>query len=143
MPSDPGTNDNMNATDLPLLTGKCGEPYPAITAKVAEKAELVLRTFLGKHIPEFVVAETEMRMNLPCQITAMNEAAITGKLFVCKFMFFESDDIIVEGGLVKATNDEKVWIYTCSTAFLDANYEAIKEIIDRAAHEASINKTQG
>ncbi len=131
----------MNANELPLLTGRCGEPYPAITHKVAEKAELVCRTFIGKHLPEFVVADTECRLELPCVLTAVNKAPFGGKEFVAKFYFFEHDEIVIEGGLASYDTEGKLWIFTASTAFLDANFAPIQEILDKHLRE-KVQETQ-
>lgn len=114
------------------------DPKPGNVAKITklveEKAELCCRMFLGKFLSDFVVAETDCYLENPAQLTAVYDQPLR-KRCVCKFLFFDYDEIVVDGGLVKHAHDEKIWIYQVSTAFLDKNYDRLKAMLQRAAEE--------
>ena len=117
---------------LPIKTEEETSQTPKITEKVEQMAELVCRTYLGRFLPEFKVADTECYLETPASLLAVYEAPL-GKTYSAKFLFFDFDPVHVDGGVVKFDTKEKSWVFTCSTGFLEQNYPKIIAAIEAAA----------
>lgn len=110
------------------------EPKPKISLLVEEKAELCCRAFLGKFVPDFQVAKTECYLEGPAGLTAKFTDSQMREL-TARFFFFEYEHVVVEGGLVLHTTEEKEWIFTASTGFLEYNYRPLLSFIQKAVEK--------
>lgn len=124
-------SDIIIPIEIDLKLTQDTKELPKLSEKVLEMGELVIRTYLGMHVPDFTVAETEIRMPNPVTMVALYRTAMN-KTLVARFAFFDFDDVIVEGGLVENSVDRKAWVFSCSSGFLTKNYPVIKKALDNA-----------
>ena len=124
----------MQLDQIPLKTAQRNDATPALGRLVKEMGELVCRTYLGKQVKDFCVADTEFRMDTPVSLTATYKSPL-GKQCVCRFLFYDFEPVVVEGGLVTHYADEKGWIFQCSSGFLVQNYQPILAMIHRLAEK--------
>ncbi len=104
---------------------------PELSKKMLEMGELVVRTYLGKNIKDFNMLETNTNVSNPVTLTAIYRSGMK-KLHVARFSFFDFDDVMIEGGLVKHSHDEKIWFFSCSSGFLAKNYPILVELLKKA-----------
>lgn len=108
--------------------GKKLTEQPAISKLLLEKGELVIRTFLGKAIPDFDVASTEVVLDSPASMTATYFKH--GRRYECQFLFYDHpDEVAIDGDVVQFSGLFKKWVYACSTGFVVQNYDKIEAML--------------